>query len=60
MILFGTLAFLLHEESTMSDHNTHPPEEYNPASDYQRFMHWSKYVIVGCAVIVIALRLLIG
>ncbi len=44
----------------MSDHNTHPPEEYNPASDYQRFMQWSKYVIVGCAVIVIALRLLIG
>ncbi len=43
----------------MSDHN-HPPEEYNPARDYARFMEWSKYGILLCIAIVIALRLLIG
>lgn len=42
------------------EHRLQTPAEYNPAQDYARAMAWTKYAIAICAVITLALTLLIG
>lgn len=41
-------------------HHEHPTEEYNPARDYARIMHWLKYGVAIFAAGTLILRLIIG